>query len=145
MTVQRVSMSTFASALEKACGPSISPSDLRPLLEPPCAKFLISKLLGYGIVVGSAGVKLPQVYNILKAGSVEGLSGPSLLIEWTASIASFAYFMALGYPFSTWGENFFLFFQNGVIAALDEALKPGLLPPPAIPQVAGDGHSRCLL
>jgi len=107
------------SPLEQACGTSqLSPFDIKPLLEPPCTKFLISKLLGYGIVVGSAGVKLPQVINIVKAASVEGLSGPSILIEWAASVASFSYFMALGYPFSTWGENFFLFFQNGIIAAL---------------------------
>ena len=88
------------------------------LLDVPCAKLVISKVLGYGIVVGSAGVKLPQVYNIVKAGSVDGLSGSSILIEWAASVSSFAYFMGLGYPFSTWGENFFLFFQQGFIAAL---------------------------
>ena len=119
-------MSTFMAALEAACGPSITPSGL---LEAKCAKFLISKLLGYGIVIGSAGVKMPQVYNIVKAGSVEGLSGPSMLIEWAASIASFTYYMALGYPFSTWGENFFLFFQNGAIAALYFRYTTGLNSP----------------
>jgi len=119
-------MSGTLAALEKACGSNLSPSNIKPLLEPPCAKFLISKLLGYGIVVGSAGVKMPQVYNIMKAGSVEGLSGPSVIIEWAASVASFSYFMALGYPFSTWGENFFLFFQNGAIAALYLRFTAGL-------------------
>jgi len=96
----------------------MSPFNPASLLKPPCTKLVISKLLGYAIVLGSAGVKMPQVYNIVRAGGVEGLSGPSVLIEWFASIASFSYFMALGYPFSTWGENFFLFFQNGIIAAL---------------------------
>ena len=107
-------------ALASHCGTSSLSDLLNPhtILEPKCLKFLISKLLGYGIVVGSAGVKMPQILNIVNAGSVEGLSGSSLLIEWTASIASFSYFMALGYPFSTWGENFFLFFQNGIIASL---------------------------
>ena len=91
---------------------------MTPLFEPPCLKFCISKALGYGIVVGSAGVKLPQIMNIVKAGTVDGLAGSSLMIEWMASIANFSYFMALGYPFSTWGENFFLFFQNAIIASL---------------------------
>jgi mannose-P-dolichol utilization defect protein 1 len=96
----------------------LSPQNLTPLAEVPCLKYCLSKTLGYGIVVGSAGVKLPQVLNILKAKSVVGLSPSSLLIEWIASVSSFSYYMALGYPFSTWGENFFLFFQNGIIAAL---------------------------
>ena len=75
-------------------------------------------MLGYGIVVGSAGVKMPQIYNIVKAGSVHGLSGTSLLVEWASSVATLSYYLPLGYPFSTWGENFFLFFQNGIITAL---------------------------
>ena len=101
----------------EVCG-ALSPSNLQPLTDPPCLKYVISKLLGYGIVAGSAGVKMPQVYNIIQAGNVDGLSGTAILIEWVASISSFSYYMTLGYPFSTWGENFFLFFQNGIIASL---------------------------
>ena len=96
----------------------LSPQHLDPLFDPPCLKFVISKCLGYAIVAGSALVKLPQVYNIVKAGSVDGLSGSSILIEWSATVCTFAYYIALGYPFSTWGENFFIFFQNAIIVML---------------------------
>ncbi len=87
------------------------------ILDPPCFKFALSKTLGYGIVAGSAGVKLPQLLAIHRAGAVTGLSGSSIVIEMASCVSSFAYFMALGYPFSTWGENFFLFFGQAVIAA----------------------------
>lgn len=88
------------------------------LLEPACLKYAITKCLGYGIVAGSAAVKLPQILKIMSAGNVAGLSGSAILIEMFATIASFAYYVALGYPFSTWGENLFLFVQNCAIGAL---------------------------
>jgi len=87
-------------------------------LEPNCLKFVISKTLGYGIVAGSAGVKVPQLLAIHRARSVGGLAGSSILIELAACASSFAYFMALDYPFSVWGENFFLFFGQVVMAAM---------------------------
>ena len=86
--------------------------------DPGCFKFLLSKSLGYAIVAGSAGVKLPQVLAINRAKSVGGLAGSSIIIEFASTVSSFAYFMALGYPFSTWGENFFLFFGQAVMTAL---------------------------
>ena len=82
------------------------------LLDVPCAKLVISKVLGYGIVAGSALVKLPQILKIAKAGSVAGLSGASINIEMLASTCSLAYYVGLGYPFSTWGENLFLCVQE---------------------------------
>ena len=87
------------------------------LTRKPCA-LRASQVLGYGIVVGSAGVKMPQIYKIMKADGELGLSGTTLLIEWASSVATLSYYLPLGYPFSTWGENFFLFFQNGIITGL---------------------------
>ena len=75
------------------------------LLEQACFKYALSKTLGYAIVVGSAGVKLPQVVAIVKSGGVHGLSPASILIEMAALVSSFSYYIALGYPFSTWGEK----------------------------------------
>ena len=88
------------------------------LLDVPCAKLVVSKALGYAIVAGSALVKLPQILKIAKAGSVAGLSGASINIEMLASTCSFAYYVGLGYPFSTWGENLFLCVQNAMIVTL---------------------------
>ena len=95
----------------------LSLSAPQTLLESACFKYALSKALGYGIVLGSAGVKLPQVLNIVRAKSTVGLSPSSIIIEMASLVSSFAYFMALGYPFSTWGENFFLFFQHAAITA----------------------------
>ena len=77
-----------------------------------CFKAHVSLVLGYAIVTGSSLVKLPQLLKILQAKSVAGLAMTTMLMEMCASISSFSYYIALGYPFSTWGENFFLFFQN---------------------------------
>lgn len=91
---------------------------LDALLEVPCLKYLISKALGYAIVAGSIGVKLPQVFNIVKAGNVDGLSPTSILLEMASLVLSFAYYLGKGYPFSTWGENFFLTVQHSIITCL---------------------------
>ena len=72
------------------------------LLDVPCGKLVISKILGYGIVAGSALVKLPQIIKIVKGKSVAGLSGSSVNIEMLSSTCSLAYYAGLGYPFSTY-------------------------------------------
>lgn len=129
------------------------------LLDPPCLKFAVSKTLGYGIVAGSAGVKLPQLVSIYKAGGVGGLSGSSIVIEMASCtaaghppdtrrppptrrcpvarsvVASFAYYVALGYPFSTWGENFFLFFGQAVMTAMYFHFTVGALSPRSVATV----------
>jgi len=102
------------------------------ILDPPCFKFCLSKTLGYGIVAGSAGVKLPQLITIYRAGGVSGLSGTSIVIEMASCISSFAYYIALGYPFSTWGENFFLFFGQTVMALFYFHFTAGVLSPKSI-------------
>ncbi len=92
--------------------------ELALLKDVPCLKIAISKCLGIGIVAGSALVKMPQIYKIYAAGSVSGLSGVAINIEMVASTCNFFYYIGLGYAFSTWGENFFLFFQNIAIVLL---------------------------
>lgn len=102
------------------------------VLEPDCFKFVLSKAVGYAIVAGSAGVKLPQVFAIFRARSVGGLAGSSIIIEFASTAASFAYFIALGYPFSTWGENFFLFFGQAFITALYFHYTTGIVSPSSL-------------
>jgi len=109
-----------------AC-PSLTSSTPLALMEPGCFKFVLSKTLGYGIVAGSAGVKLPQVAAILRAANVSGLAGSTILIEMISSISSVAYFAALGYPFSTWGESCFILLQQAIITALYFHYTGGLL------------------
>jgi mannose-P-dolichol utilization defect protein 1 len=102
------------------------------ILDPPCLKFCVSKTLGYGIVAGSAGVKLPQLVAIYRAGGVSGLSGTSIVVEMASLVCSFAYYLALGYPFSTWGENIFLFFGQIVMTAFYFHFTSGVLSAKAV-------------
>uniref|UniRef100_A0A7S0NTS5 Mannose-P-dolichol utilization defect 1 protein homolog n=1 Tax=Calcidiscus leptoporus TaxID=127549 RepID=A0A7S0NTS5_9EUKA len=102
--------------------------DAHAIFDLPCLKLVVSKVLGYGIVAGSAMVKLPQVAKIARAGNVDGLSSSSIALELTATIASFSYFAPLGYAFSTWGENLFLLVQNVLIYALHSHYTSGLGP-----------------
>eukprot|EP01098_Paradermamoeba_levis_P005674 TRINITY_DN2385_c0_g1_i1.p1 TRINITY_DN2385_c0_g1~~TRINITY_DN2385_c0_g1_i1.p1 ORF type:complete len:249 (-),score=80.01 TRINITY_DN2385_c0_g1_i1:45-746(-) len=83
-----------------------------------CPAFLLSKVLGIGILAGSLGVKLPQILKIISAGSARGLSVSSLLLEMLGFSISLAYNLANGFPFTTFGELAFMFVQDLVILFL---------------------------
>ena len=42
---------------------------------------LISMVLGYAIMLGAVGLKLPQILSIVKNGSADGLSAISLYLD----------------------------------------------------------------
>ncbi|KAI8498869.1 Mannose-P-dolichol utilization defect 1 protein [Branchiostoma belcheri] len=81
-----------------------------------CLKILISKVLGYGIILGSSIVKVPQVIKIVLARSAEGISIYGVLLELTAITNTLAYSYANKYPFSAYGEALFMLFQTAAIA-----------------------------
>ncbi|KAJ7594592.1 hypothetical protein C8J56DRAFT_927132 [Mycena floridula] len=83
-----------------------------------CIRYSISKGLGLGIVVGGSVMKVPQVLLILNAGSAKGLSLSAYVLETMAYAITLAYSFRQGYPFSTYGENFFLTVQNVGITLL---------------------------
>lgn len=109
-----------------------------------CLKYALSKGLGFGIVLGGSIVKIPQVtplarpeltrqiMKIVRSHSARGLSLSayvrSLLALWmllkskileTASYAiSLAYASRSHFPFSTYGENFFITIQNIIITLM---------------------------
>uniref|UniRef100_A0A8C2SRL7 Uncharacterized protein n=1 Tax=Coturnix japonica TaxID=93934 RepID=A0A8C2SRL7_COTJA len=70
----------------------------RPL-HAQCLKILLSKGLGYGIVAGSAMVKLPQVLKLYGARSGAGLSLGAVGLELLALGGSVAYSVGHGFPF----------------------------------------------
>ncbi|XP_061922179.1 mannose-P-dolichol utilization defect 1b [Entelurus aequoreus] len=88
------------------------------LLHVPCLKILISKGLGIGIILGSVMVKLPQILKMMGAKSAEGLSFQSVLLELLAITGTMAYSIANKFPFSAWGEVFFLMLQTITIGFL---------------------------
>lgn len=87
-------------------------------LDVPCLKVVISKGLGIGIILGSVLVKLPQIVKLLRAGSAEGLSLQSVLLELVAITGTMAYSILHRFPFSAWGEALFLMLQTLAIGFL---------------------------
>lgn len=83
-----------------------------------CLKLALSKCLGYGIIVGSTLVKVPQIVKIVQTQSGEGISVTSVLMELMGMTATAAYSYAQRYPFSAWGEGLFLMLETALIAAL---------------------------
>ncbi|XP_078064305.1 mannose-P-dolichol utilization defect 1b [Mustelus asterias] len=88
------------------------------LLDVPCLKLLLSKVLGLGIIAGSVMVKLPQILKIKRAKSTEGLSFKSVLLEMLSITGSMVYGIRNHFPFSSWGEALFLMLQTLTIAFL---------------------------
>jgi len=83
-----------------------------------CIKFSLSKGLGLGIVVGGSIMKVPQLLLIVSAQSARGLSFPAYVLETLSYEITLAYSYRNEFPFSTYGENFFLTLQNAVITLL---------------------------
>ncbi|KAI5118695.1 hypothetical protein M0805_003351 [Coniferiporia weirii] len=83
-----------------------------------CLKYALSKGLGLGIVAGGSIMKVPQVFIILRARSARGLSFTAYILETLSYAITLAYSYRNEFPFSTYGENFFLTLQNAVITVL---------------------------
>lgn len=83
-----------------------------------CFKIVLSKCLGYSIILGSILVKLPQILKIIGGKSGEGISFYGQLFELTAISANAAYGFAHGFPFSAYGEAVFLGLQTSAVLFL---------------------------
>ncbi|KAK7480584.1 hypothetical protein BaRGS_00028160 [Batillaria attramentaria] len=87
-------------------------------LDVPCLKVAVSKALGFGIILGSLIVKLPQIIKMLQAKSGAGISLMSVTFELIAISATWSYGFAQKFPFSAYGESVFLALQTIIIAFL---------------------------
>jgi mannose-P-dolichol utilization defect 1 len=83
-----------------------------------CISITMSKGLGYGIILGASAVKLPQIFNIVRARSGEGILPSMFYIECLMFIINGCYNIHLESPFSVYGENFCLLLQNVFIIYL---------------------------
>ena len=79
---------------------------------------LVSKILGYGILVGSLFLQVPQLFKILKLRSVAGISRWSRYSEVPINTSSCIYHYLIRAPLSTWGENIIVLAQNLIIVSL---------------------------
>lgn len=87
-------------------------------LDEPCLKLALSKGLGYGIIVASTMVKLPQVLKIFSAKSGAGISVFGTFLELLAITFNASYSYGKRYPFTAWGEALFLLVETALIAFL---------------------------
>ena len=71
-----------------------------------CVAATVSKSLGYGIILGSCAVKLPQVLNIVRARSGAGLSLASQYQELVSNALAVVWHISWNFsPFSAYGET----------------------------------------
>ncbi|XP_022093802.1 mannose-P-dolichol utilization defect 1 protein-like isoform X2 [Acanthaster planci] len=84
----------------------------------PCLKIAVSKGLGFGIILGSVMVKLPQIVKIVMSKSGHGINVAAVTFELTAISFTWAYSVANSFPFSAWGEALFMAVQTTTIATL---------------------------
>jgi len=76
-----------------------------------CLQFVASKLLGYLIVAGSVFLKVPQIIQIVRAKSAEGISFSMCYLELFSYSIMVAYCLHLNYPFSVYGDSVFVLIQ----------------------------------
>lgn len=69
-----------------------------------CVTASVVKGLGFGIIAGSTLVKVPQLVNIVTAGSAEGLSASSQYQELVSNVLGSVWHIWNGSPFSAFGE-----------------------------------------
>ncbi len=90
----------------------------RNFFDVTCVKLLISKVLSIGIICGAVLVKVPQIINIVRSRSTEGLAASMYALENVGYLITVLYNLRQGYAFSTYGETFFLLLQGIVLIAL---------------------------
>jgi len=87
-------------------------------LEADCLKASLSKFLGFGVILGSSIVKLPQIFKLVAAQSAAGLSHITLYAEQLTLLLGLAYSVHLELPFSTYGESLFIVIQSAILIIL---------------------------
>jgi len=134
-----------------------------------CLQLFISRSLSLGIICGACILKVPQILKILRAKGtgpqkVAGINKLSLLGELLCFAIIIAFNRSKAFPFSTYGETFFIALQNLIIVFLIDwysnpeptaavsrtalawaafggllavLLSPGLLPPSALQILMG--------
>lgn len=115
---------SFGSAFESLMSSLLSPHCYDELIlkqhffDIGCNKMLLSKMLGYAILVGSLLVKLPQIVKIRWNKSGVGVSVLAESIMLAAIFGSMAYGYTSEFPLSAYGDSYFLFIQTILVILL---------------------------
>ncbi|KAK9427905.1 hypothetical protein V1505DRAFT_378674 [Lipomyces doorenjongii] len=84
----------------------------------PCAKLALSKIIGIGIVFASSIIKLPQIAKLVSSSSAAGVSIAGTALETASYLGMLTYAVGAGFPFSTYGEQAFLWIQDVAVLLL---------------------------
>jgi mannose-P-dolichol utilization defect protein 1 len=77
-----------------------------------CLSLFSSKAIGYGLILFSSILKVPQIIQIVKNKSGQGLSVLSLYLEITANVLTIVFHRQHHFPISTFGETILILIQN---------------------------------
>ena len=80
-----------------------------------CIKMIISKGLGYGILLGSLMLRIPQILIILRAGNAKGISVISEVLSLIAVFGSMSYGYYKNFPIAAYGDTYSLYVQGCII------------------------------
>jgi mannose-P-dolichol utilization defect protein 1 len=80
-----------------------------------CLVMISAKTLGIICLFLSFTMRLPQILNIYKKGSVKGLSQITVYSDFLSMLFTLMYSMHKGYPFTIYGENLCTVIQNFII------------------------------
>jgi mannose-P-dolichol utilization defect protein 1 len=115
---------SFSSTLETIISNLLSPQCYDELVlrqhffDVGCNKMLLSKILGYAILIGSLLVKFPQIVKIKWNKSGAGVSVLAESIMLAAIFGSMAYGYTSEFPLSAYGDSYFLFIQTILVILL---------------------------
>ncbi|CAF2968630.1 unnamed protein product [Rotaria sp. Silwood2] len=115
---------SFLSSLESIISKLLSPHCYDELVlkqhffDLNCNKMLLSKMLGYAILIGSLLVKFPQIVKIYWNKSGVGVSVLAETIMLAAIFGSMAYGYTSEFPISAYGDSYFLFIQTLLVILL---------------------------
>jgi len=79
---------------------------------------MVSKLISYGIIALSFTLKLPEIKNVLKLRSVEGLNRNALYFEIISYLFTVTYNVRAGNPLTVFAETIVITIQNLALAVL---------------------------
>ena len=85
------------------------------LLNVPCLKMIVSRGLGYGILLGSMFLRVPQILKLLSAKSGKGISVVSEILALVAIFGTLAYGYLKRFPMAAYGDMYFLYLQGIII------------------------------
>lgn len=78
-------------------------------------EFVVSKILGWIVVIGSIFIKIPQIYKIYEEESCEGIAVSMFYLELIMGILTIEFSLYNDVPFSVWGESMFLSIANNIL------------------------------